>query len=175
MTANWLDPLNPETLTPEELPFPYNAALVIYQEIQAGIVDLEFIALRPLQQTDPDGSVGVFALDWMPGEHEMVSLGNAEPTTSTYLIGLHIFVKQANQEEGLLKHAILSKMVRAMLYRWSPLRVRLTALTETYLGMIERTQRYGVRQQRFMSSEVDGSAIFLSTIEFYVETEAVPA
>ncbi len=129
--------------------------------------------MRPLRPEDPATSIGIFVMDWVPGELEMAGRSNPDPTLSTYLFGIHAFVKHGDREDGMIKHALLSKMVRSMLYRQESLRVRLSQLSETSLGVRERSQRWGVRQQRFMANEIEGSFLYLSTLEFWVETESI--
>lgn len=153
-----------------ELGFPNNVVDVLTEELGA-VEGVEHVAKRPLNPPDPNMSIGVYALDWIPQGFE---IGQYEPVLATYNYALQAFVKHANEEEGILKHTLLSKLVRSMLYRETSIRVRLGALTETSLGIKERTQRWGVRQQRFISNEISGQFLFLSTMELWLETEAVP-
>ncbi len=159
-------------LVAEVLPFPNNVLILLYQEL-VQLEGIEYVGVRPLKPEDPPVSLGLFVIDWVPGELEMAGTPNPDPTISTYLYGIQALVQHANREEGLLKHTLLSKMIRSMLYRRESLRVRLSQLNETSLGVTERTQRWGVRQQRFMSNDLEGSFLYLSTLEFWVETESV--
>jgi len=153
-----------------EVGFPNNVVEVLSDEF-GSIENLQYVLKRPLNSTDPDMSIGIYALDWVPQSFE---IGQYEPVLATYHYALQAFVKHANEEEGILKHTLLSKLVRSMLYRETSIRVRLGALSETSLGIKERTQRWGVRQQRFISNELEGQFLFLSTMELWLETEAVP-
>lgn len=158
--------------------FPSNVVELLASKFLT-IEGLEYVLKRPLRPTDPDMCLGVFPLDWVPGEFEIGGAVNinipVDPVTSTYLYAIQAFVKHGDEEEGILKHTILSKIVRAMLYRDTGLRVALAALNETSLGMKERTQRWGVRTQRFIQNEISGQFVFLSTMDFWLETEVVPA
>ena len=158
--------------------FPNNVVDVLASKFLS-IEGLEYVLKRPLRPIDPDMCLGVFALDWTPGEFEMGGSVNMDippdPVTSTYVYAIQCLVKQSDEEEGILKHTVLSKIVRAMLYRDTALRVALSTLNETSLGMKERTQRWGVRTQRFIQNEIQGQFVFLSILEFFVETEVVPA
>jgi hypothetical protein len=78
-----------------------------------------------------------------------------------------------DEERGLATHSVLSKMVRSMLYRDDALRVGLLALSVVMNGSTERTKRYGVNRQNFVSNELSGSWLYLSTLEFQLETETV--
>jgi hypothetical protein len=125
---------------------------------------------RPLRPSDPAVCVGVFPLDWAADEQE---IGGTEPTLSTYVYAVQSFVKHTDEQEGNLLHGLLSKTVRAMLYRDQPTRVALGTLSETSLGITERAQRWGVRQQRFANNEVDGQFLYLSTTDFWLQTESL--
>jgi hypothetical protein len=60
-----------------------------------------------------------------------------------------------------------------MLYGDQPLRVGLAALSVASGSSIERAQRWGIRQQRFSSNEIQGAFLYLSTLEFWLETETI--
>lgn len=133
---------------------------------------------RPLRETDPQQSIGVFAAQWNPDEESYELLGGptpraSEPTLQTYLIAVQAFVKDFQEERGLARHSIMSKLVRSMLYRDNALRVGLASLSVEMNGSVERTQRWGIRIQRFLSNEIDGDFLYLSTLEFWLETETV--
>ncbi len=125
---------------------------------------------RPLRPTDPDRSIGVVAIDWTP--NAMV-IGQHEPAVAVYVLSIQAFVKHADEEEGRDDHADLAQQIRSMLYRNVGLRVRLAGLSETADGLTERVQRWGIRQQRYAANEVDGEFLYLSTTEFWIETETV--
>lgn len=132
---------------------------------------------RPLRSSDPVQAIGVFGVQWMPDEdsYEMKGSpqGRHEPTLQSYLIAVQGFVKDMDEERGLANHSYLSKMIRAMLYRDEPLRVGLAALSVSMLNSTERARRWGIRTQRLNSNELDGSWLYLSTTEFWLETETV--
>lgn len=134
---------------------------------------------RPLRESDPNTAAGVFAATWEPDteSYEIRGLGStpapSEPTISTYVIGVQAFVKDFDEERGLARHSVLSKMIRSMLYRDAPLRVGLSALSVTMNDSVERAQRWGIRAQRYLSNELDGNFLYLSTLEFWLDTETV--
>lgn len=137
---------------------------------------------RPLHRTDPPTALGVAAAQWL-GESESLemrggadppllgSMGRNEPTLQTYYLTVEAYVKDQDEERGLAKHSVLSKLVRSMLYRDEPLRVGLSLLSVTTGSSTERAQRWGIRQQRFSSREITGAFLYLSTLEFWLETE----
>lgn len=163
-------------------PFPNNVTEVL--QTRLGFIDIltkinatddnpdgvPAVFTRPLRPSDPAVCVGVFSLDWAPDELE---IGASEPSLSTYIYAIQSFVKHTDEQEGNLLHGLLAKTVRAMLYRDADTRVALGSLSETSLGITERAQRWGVRQQRFANNEVDGQFLFLSTTDFWLQTESV--
>lgn len=156
--------------------FPNNVVSLI--QARSGLLDSDLTVLRrPLRRTDPTQTLGVFASQWQPDEesYEMRGspVGRSEPSLQVYLIALQAFVKDMDEERGLATHATFSKMVRAMLYRDEPLRVGLSSLSYSINGSSEHTKRWGIRAQRFVSNEIDAQWLYLSTLEFWLETETI--
>jgi hypothetical protein len=161
-------------ITADSLVWPYNAVEAIAE--RATTLDEHlFVTQRPLRSSDPLQSVGVFGMQWEPDESsfEMRGLpgGVHQPTLTSYLLGIQAFVKDTDEVRGAAVHGTLSRMVRTMLVTDPALRVSLRALSVTTSGYTERTQRFGVRTQRYLSNEIEGSWLYLSTIEFWIETE----
>lgn len=135
-----------------------------------------FVIKRPLRSEDPNQSVGVFGTQWLPEEdsYEMIgapSPGRSEPTLSVYHLGIQAFVKDMDDERGPAVHSVLSKMIRSMLYRDAALRVALASLSVTMNSSTERTKRWGIRTQTFLSNEINKSWLYLSTLDYWLETE----
>lgn len=135
---------------------------------------------RPLRESDPNTAAGVFAATWTPDEESMEmrglgvsNPGPSEPTIQRYVIGVQAFVKDFDEERGLARHSVLSKMIRSMLYRDMALRVGLAALSVTMNDSVEKSSRWGIRAQRFLSNEIDANFLYLSTLEFWLDTETV--
>lgn len=164
------------TITSSAIVFPNNIVDLVAARIPSLDSDLH-VAKRPLRKSDPNQSVGIHAAQWLPEEdsYEMrgAPVGTHEPTLQRYLVSVQAFVKDMDEENGLAVHSVLSKMIRSMLYRDAPLRVGLSALSVTMSGSTERTQRWGIRQQRYFSNELQGSFLYLSTLEFWLETETI--
>lgn len=163
-------------ISADEAVFPNNAVDILATRFgfldSAG--DLK-VFRRPLRDTDPVQSVGVFGALWVPDEesYEMKGMGSPapqEPTIQKYSIAIQAFVKDMEEERGLATHSVLSKMILAMLYRDEPLRIGLAGLQATTLGVTERTMRWGVTTQRFLNNELDSAWLYLSTVEFWLET-----
>lgn len=134
-----------------------------------------FTFRRPLRPSDPEESIGFYPATWEPDErsHEIGHAAPFEPTLQKYLIGAQAFVKDGDEERGLARHSVLSKMIRTMLYRDEPLRVGLSMLSVSMNGSVESARRWGIRSQRYLNNELDGSFLYLSTLEFWLETETV--
>lgn len=153
--------------------FPGNVVERVVPRVASLDADL-FVVPRPLQPTDPQQSVGVFPAQWDPQEmtQEMGKLFPGEPTLQRYHFVLQALIKHTDQAEGTAVISALSSMIRRMLYRDAALNVALSSLSTSALGSIERAQRWGVGGQRFLTNEISGNWIFVSTLEFWVETES---
>lgn len=156
--------------------FPNNAVALIKIALQTIDADLRIYG-RPLRSSDPAQSIGVFPQLWQPDEQSYEMRGGpegpSEPTLSRYQIAVQGFIKDLDEERGLATHSVLSKQIRTTLYRNSPLMVALRMLAVTMNGSTERTQRCGVMTARYLSNEIDGNFLYLSTLDFFLETETV--
>lgn len=164
-------------ITADEPVFPNNAIVVLSDRFKlldsAGDVA---VLRRPLRDTDPNQSIGVYGSLWTPDQTSlemkgMDSPGPQEPTIQRYVLTIQGFVKDMDEERGLATHSVLSKMILAMLYRDVPLRVGLAELSTVLFGATERTTRWGVTTQRFLNNELDAEWLYLSTVECWLETE----
>lgn len=154
--------------------FPNNIVSLVKTRTQ--LLDSELsVFQRPIRPSDPVQSVGIYGATWEPREdsYEIGHSAPSEPTVQRYLIAAQAFVKDMDEERGLARHSVLSKMIRTMLYRDEPLRVGLSVLSVTMNGSVESARRWGIRSQRYLSNELDGSFLYLSTLEFWLETETV--
>jgi hypothetical protein len=94
------------------------------------------------------------------------------PTLSTYLFNLQAFIKDSQEERGLNVHSVLASRVRMVLYTNPDLQVIFAALSaDLGNGLTERMSKWGVGNTRYYSNEIEGSFLFLSTLEFWVQTE----
>lgn len=156
--------------------FPNNVVNLLATRFELFDPDL-FVTKRPLRHIDPEQSIGVFGALWSPDDdsYEMkgAPIGRSEPTLQSYIITIQAYVKDMDEERGHSAHSVLSKTIRTMLYRDEPLRVGLIGLSSSMFGSVERLQRWKVRNQRFNSNELQGDWLFLSTLEFWLETETV--
>jgi hypothetical protein len=166
--------------------FPNNVVeLLAIRFGTVGVIDPEpdpaqrvYIYKRPLRPSDAFQSIGIAPVTWMPDENSYEIKGGpmpgpSEPTLQRYQINVQAFVRDADETHGLAVHSVLSGTVRSILYRDTPLRVGLGALVTVLSGVTERYKRHGIRLQRYLADEVEGNWVYLSTVEFWIETETV--
>lgn len=150
--------------------FPNNVVEVVAARMTALWGGDLTIVKRRLHVTDRAQSIGVFPDTWAPDEnsYEFVS---QEPTVQRYVVKVQAFAKDSVEERGIATHSVMAKAVRSMLYNDAALAVGLNALSVTMFGKTERIQRRGCDRQRFINNEVSGQFLYLSTLDYYVETE----
>lgn len=155
--------------------FPHNVVEIVWIPLDAIDTDIKCFK-RPLRNTDPQQSIGIHSQMWTPDQESLEMLGAVahpqQPTLQIYTYGVQAFVKDADEERGLAVHSVLSHRVRAVLYTFDPLRVALSQLKVEYEnGQVEQLKRWGIRTARYFSGEIDSVNLYLSTLEFWVETE----
>ena len=162
----------------EEAVFPNNFVEIL-AIVLPGIDEECTLQKRPLRGTDPNYSLGVFATLWTPNEdsYEMGHLGGGtqpgpnEPTLSTYQIGVQVLVKDSDASRALAVSSLLNRRVRSVLYRNADLRLALAGLYTTEGSVTERLKRWGIRSQRYMSNDIEGTFVFISVLDMFIETE----
>lgn len=160
-------------IDPDEAVFPNNAAALIIARVPVAVdADLTVVG-RLLRATDPAQSVGVTGAVWMPDPEsfEITPAMAGIPTLQRYSITVQGFIKDADEARGLKAHSVLAYRLRSMLYADAPLKVGFSALQASLNGKTERARRWGVESQRFISNELDKTFLFLSVLEFWMETE----
>ena len=162
-------------ITADETQFPNNAVALL--ELRCQLVDPDlFVIKRPLRASDPNQSIGVYAAQWVPNDDskEMRAvMGGIQPTLSRYNIVIQALVRDTDEVRGLNVHTILARLLRSMLYTDAPLRDSLAQLSSNLGGATERSQRWGISQQRFFANELAGEWLYLSILEFWLETETI--
>lgn len=154
--------------------FPNNVVSLLKARFELVDPDLK-IFTRPLRSTDPIQCLGIFAKQWLPEEDSYELLGGKpgrhEPTLQRYYIAIQAFIKDTDEDIGIFTHANLSAIIRTIIYRDEPLRIGLSLLSSVVLGKRETLKRWSVWQQRFFGNEIQGSWLYLSTLDMWVETE----
>lgn len=152
--------------------FPYN--FVDMMAFRFSMIDDDlFVCKRRLYTTDPAQAVGVFADVWAPDQQSYEMRGDlaSEPTRQYYDIMVQCMIKDTDEERGIAVTSKLSKIIRGIMLTDVPLRDSLRTLVTDLYGVRERTLRWSVPAQRFLSQELQGQFIFLSTVQVRVETE----
>ena len=164
-------------LSEDESVFPSNVIKWVSLAMAGIDPDIQ-IFRRPLRNSDPAQSIGVFAQMWTPDDESIEMQGLDEtavrqPTLQDYAFGIQAFVKDTSEERGLSTHAALSQRVRSVLYTDANLQLVLGQLSADLPGgeMRESLRRWGVRTARYISGEIDSQMLYLSTLEFWIQTE----
>src|SRR5689334_12584758 len=142
--------------------FPNNAANLIFTRLQDLYGNDLTIVRRRLRSSDAGQAIGVYPSDWFPDEQSW-EFPSKEPTLQRYIIKLQSFAKDYDEERGIAVHSVMAKVMRSLLYADQPLAVGLNALRVTMNGTTEAIMRRGINRQTYLSNEVDGAYLFLST------------
>lgn len=159
-------------LNATEAVFPNNVVLLMAVAFESIDPDLTILK-RPLRPTDPNQSIGIFGSLWDPDDQSL-EIGHrflGEPTLSRYQIGVQALVKDGDEERGLATHSVFSKRIRSVLYRNQALSVALAGLYVSDDSSREAVSRWGIRTQRYMNNDVEGKFVYLSTLDYWIETE----
>lgn len=153
--------------------FPNN--IVSALALRLGTIDPSDTTMfkRPLRHSDPSQSIGIFGALWTP-EPETLEMGHypqGEPTVGVYQLGIQFFIKDGDEERGLAAHSVFSTLGRRVLYRDQQLRVLLGALSVSDGITTEAARRWRVLNTRYMNNEIEGTFVYLSTVEFTLDTE----
>lgn len=154
-----------------DIGFPENVVVELEAAFAQHMSDFVVIP-RPLRRMDPARSIGLFVFNWHPiaDSHQ---IGQQEPALNRYDYRIQLLVKASDETQARSIFGSATKSVRAILYRDRDLAVRLLGLIEEILGSRETLKRYGVTRQSFANNDINGQFIYLTTTEFWVETEVV--
>ena len=131
------------------------------------------VVKRPVGITDQDQTISVVAVDWSPVQNsrEMGTKTNPkEELIQRYTLVVQTLINDADEDRASNRHSVFSKMVRDMFYRDQVLQVALPQLSVAVGGIEEVVSDWGVRDQRQMVNHSEGSFLYLSTLDFWVET-----
>lgn len=147
-----------------------------FEELLNTEVTPRAILSRQLRPTDPARSISFYPVDVVPDleSMEIDGAGPPEPTIQRYSYRAQVLIKHSNEVEGRALYSQDAKFLLAILYRDTELRLRLAAIQESLLGSLERFKKLGVVRQRYLNNEFQGTFIYLSTTDLWVETESVP-
>lgn len=163
-------------LATDETLFPNNVVKWVATAMQGIDLDVR-VFKRSLRNTDPQQSIGVFAQAWGPDMESLEMQGTQNPgpqlpTIQEYILGVQAFVKDSDEERGLAIHSVLAQRTRSVLYTNHNLQVVLSQLSANLDGgYTESTKKWGVRTARYISGEISSQMLYLSTLEFWIQTE----
>lgn len=142
------------------------------QVLKTYLTDYGFVQ-RALRINDAELACGIFIAqqEGVQGSQETGNRG--EPTVQVYTFTIQLQVKHADAERGNAQILKDSKVLRTVLYRSQALEVAFGDLSETISGSLERYQRRGITRQRFLNMPLNNGTVFLSSTDFWVETETV--
>lgn len=163
------------------LVFPYNIAEVLH----SGMEDIDpetdpqkriRIYDRMLRESDETQSIGIVPSGWTPINESIEMMGRRqEPTLSRYGFSILGLVRDMDEPRGVATHSHLATLIRHTLYRGGALNYAIHQLNVTFPSVHgpvkEKVARTGVASQGYLNNKVDGKFLFLSTTEFWVETE----
>ena len=163
-------------LNPAAPVFPSNLVVLIGDRLKA-IDDQIIVHRRPLRMSDGNLTIGIYATEWNPveGSYEVSGTHPGEPTLQNYTFEVCVGVSDTEEERGLALSSIISSSIRSMLARDSVLKTVLSQVQVTFLGTLERVQRWMITRQRFISAEYQRTFYFMSVLDLVVQTESVPS
>src|SRR4051812_27695989 len=164
------------TFDPTEPTFPNNVVQLIDLRIKAKWDNVNSVK-RPLRPTDKNFTIATFGSLWVP-DGQSYEMGRnvapvGVPTLDRYTCISQTLVKSMDETAGLAQSSVLSEELRAMLYADPSLRVGLAALTTSVGGQTKLLKKFYVGTQRYMSNEINGEFVYMSTLEFTFETETI--
>lgn len=151
--------------------FPNNIVAAIEPRLETIDVDVECF-LRPLKPTDPNQCIGIFAARWDPNR-DSFEMGHVqgEPTLSEYHVFIQTLVKHGEMWKGMAVSSTLARAVRRVLYRDVILRTSLSQMSLTDSFGKESVRRWGIVDQQYLSNDIEGTFVHVSTLDCYFETE----
>ncbi|WKW85477.1 hypothetical protein SEA_REYNAULD_25 [Rhodococcus phage Reynauld] len=154
--------------------FPNNVVALMVPTLQS-IDPSVRVHTRPFRQLDSGVSISVYPLIRNPDDESMEMSGDgiAEPTINRYTISVEGLVVDKDGTRGNRRSSVLNTLLRHKLYRDQGLLQSLPELYVDLAGSREKFKRRGLSAQRYMNNEDKTSFVFLSTIEFWFETETI--
>lgn len=132
---------------------------------------------RPIKVTDPNQCIGVTAGMWMPDEESYElggGLARTGATINSYIIGVQTFIKHSDETQGLALSATLAGAIRNRITMSVQNRGALSQLSASEFGYRESFSRASLENQRFISNELQGKFLYMSSLELRVETQINP-
>lgn len=153
--------------------FPANVIAMIEARATAVLEGVR-IQTTPLTDMSAGEAVSILPVGWDPQEPPQIGQrpNYEEASIQRYSIMIQALVTAYGQEDGINRHALLSRRVRNMLVRDPVLREALSQLYCNEDGVTETFHRLRVNNQRFLvnEGESDGT-LYMSVTDVHVITE----
>lgn len=153
--------------------FPSNVIAIIEARATA-VLEGVHVQTTPLTDMSAGESVSILPVGWDPQEPPQIGQrpNYEEASIQRYSIMIQALVTAYGQEDGINRHALLSRRVRNMLVRDPVLREALSQLYCNEDGVTETFHRLRVNNQRFLvnEGESDGT-LYMSVTDVHVITE----
>jgi len=127
---------------------------------------------RPLDQTDANGSCGLYVMSWQPPP-DAFEIGVNFPTRGNYMYALDFLSKGIDRASARTEMAVVTKRLRTMLYHDEQLQVRLKMLSESSAGVTENYSRMRVIKQDYEMGKLGDTHLAASTTIITVTTENI--
>ena len=141
---------------------------VLAEEISDAIPEIDAIIFRDVELDDPSTSLGIKVSTWDGGEF---CIGARYPDFADYNYSLELIVRGAPRSAVVIRHAQLTKKLRAMLYQRPALYLRLPLLTDTSFGITEKFSRLTIGKQTYESGATGNAFIAVSNTTLTIRTE----
>lgn len=153
--------------------FPTNIIAVLEARAPEWLPDTH-IQTTPLTDMNVGQAVSILPVGWDPDDPPQIGQrpNPEEASIQRYSIMIQALVTSYDNEDGINRHALLSRRVRNMLVRDPVLRETLSQLYCNEDGVMETFQRLRVNNQRFLvnEGESDGT-LYMSVTDVHVITE----
>jgi len=153
--------------------FPNNIVEVCAVNMKFIDTDIPVIKRR-LYSTDPVQCLGVAAQMWTPDPQSYEMRGPAMAgvaTISRYDLQFQAMIRDMDEERGMRAHAELTTRLQRFIMGDSMLRGALHGLSSNLYGVHESLKKWTIENSRYLSEEVSGEHIYLSTTTVRYETE----
>lgn len=153
--------------------FPANVIAMIEARAISVLTGVR-VQTTPLTDMSAGEAVSILPVGWDPQEPPQIGQrpNYEEASIQRYSIMIQALVTAYGQEDGINRHALLSRRVRNMLVRDPVLREALSQLYCNEDGVTETFHRLRVNNQRFLvnEGESDGT-LYMSVTDVHVITE----
>jgi len=136
-----------------DVPFP-DCIIEVLKTRLGTISGVSGVLVRPLEPTDPNGSVAVTFELWQPVQIEMGTGRGFDPSLSDYVLHIEHMVKHAEREAGYLQHRTVATKIRSMLYRDTDTQVAFRQLAYIDSLVHERLMKWSL-EQRFAANQTE--------------------